>query len=347
LNAGTPSDTRDNGAPTFLSGAKRVLSLPVVALAVVVFLIAPASQSSAQEEDEGASGALSQAIEDYLNAQDELNALEQQQEDLEAELVNSEAEIAELRVELEEYAFVASSTSDFQSTAALLASGDPQDAINAMEMLQFLGDSRATRLNDLITRLQEIEATRETLADNIEEQQNTTEEMEAAQDQAAIELAASGGDDAVGPSASDAPPAVPVPRNSDGTLPYESCSENDPTADGCLTPRTLHALKQTQIVGFTRFVACYRPSSFGEHGKGRACDFAAQPNGFGGDAGGDDYDYGQNLAAWLVENADALGVQYVIWYRQIWMPSSGWKSYSGAGGDPNSDHTNHVHLSIR
>ena len=110
---------------------------------------------------------------------------------------------------------------------------------------------------------------------------------------------------------------------------------------------TLHALEQAQIVGFTRYVACYRPSSFGEHGLGRACDFAAQPDGFGGDAGGDDYDYGQNLAAWFVENADALGVQYVIWYRQIWMPGDGWKSYSGAGGEPNSDHTNHVHLSIR
>jgi uncharacterized protein YlxW (UPF0749 family) len=346
LNAGTSTSARGSGARSFFSGAKRVLSLPIVVLAGVIFLVAPASQSSAQEE-EGASGALSQAIEDYLNAQDELNALKQEQEDLEAELVNSEAEMAELQVELEDYAFVASTTSDFQSTAALLASGDPQDAIRAMEMLQFLGESRADRLNDLVTRLQEIEATRETLASNIEEQENTTEEMESARDQAAIELAAAGGDDAVGPSASDAPAAEPVPRNSDGSLPYESCSENDPTADGCLTPRTLHALKQAQIVGFTRFVACYRPSSFGEHGKGRACDFAAQPDGFGGDAGGDDYDYGQNLAAWLVENADALGVQYVIWYRQIWMPGDGWKSYSGAGGEPNSDHTNHVHLSIR
>ncbi|MCC3762083.1 hypothetical protein K3N28_03230 [Glycomyces sp. TRM65418] len=345
MNAGTSPNVRGSGARSFLKGLKRVLTFPIVALAAVIFLVAPASQSSAQEE--GASDALSQAIEDYLNAQDELAALKQQQEDLEAELVNSETEVVELRAELDDYAFVASTTSDFQSTAALLASGKPQDAINAMEMLQFLGESRATRLNDLIVRLAEIEATRETLAANIEEQENIAEEMEAARDEAARELAAAGGDDAVGPTASDAPAAEPVPRNSDGTLPYESCSENDPTTSGCLTPRTLHALEQSQIVGFTRYVACYRPSSFGEHGKGRACDFAAQPDGFGGDAGGDDYDYGQNLAAWLVENADELGVQYVIWYRQIWMPSSGWKSYSGAGGDPNSDHTNHVHLSIR
>lgn len=341
MNAGTSSPARARGPRPLLSGAKRILSLPIVALAGVVFLVAPASQSSAQEEEGSISDELSEAVTAYLDAQDELAALKQEQADLEQELEDSEAESAALKVELEEYAAIASTTSDFQSTAALLASGDPQNAIAAMEMLQFLGESRADRLNELIARLQEIEATRETLADNIEEQENTTEEMEAARDRAARELAASGGDDAVGPTASDAPPAEPFDGESNG------CTEEDPTADGCLTPRTLHALEQAQIVGFRRFVACYRPSSFGEHGKGRACDFSSEPDGFRGDAQGEDYEYGQNLAAWFVENADVLDVQYVIWYRQIWLPSSGWKSYSGAHGDPNSDHTNHVHLSIR
>ncbi|MEU6861358.1 hypothetical protein AB0B28_21095 [Glycomyces sp. NPDC046736] len=346
MNAGISAAHRRPRAA--LGGLKRVLSLPIVALAAVVFLIAPGSQSSAQENgDHGASSELSQAIEDYLDAQDQLDALIQEQADLEQELADSQVEVAELQVELEDYAYVASTTSDYQSTAALMASGDPKNAINAMTMLQFLGESRAVRLGELIERLAEIEATRQTLEDNIAEQEDVADDMEAARDKAARELAASGGDNAQGPSASDAPAAEPAPRNSDGTLPGEGCSENDPTTGACLTPRTLHALEQAQIVGFTRYVKCYRTSSFGEHGKGRACDFSSQANGFGGDATGGDYDYGQNLAAWFVENAQALGVQYVIWYRQIWMPSSGWKSYSGAYGDPSSDHTNHVHLSIR
>jgi hypothetical protein len=342
LNAGTSSPARVRAPRSFLSGAKRLFSLPVVALAGVVFLVAPASQSSAQEEEGNVSEELSEAISAYLDAQDELAALKQQQEDLEQELVDSEAESAALRLELEEYAYVASMTSDFQSTAALMASGEPQDAIAAMELLQFLGDSRASRLNDLLTRLAEIEATRDTLADNIDQQEETTEEMEDARDEAARALAASGGDDAVGPTASDAPAAEPFEGDDGG------CTEDDPTpADGCLTPRTLHALEQAQIAGFTRFVSCYRPSGSGEHPKGRACDFSSEAGGFGGDAGGEDYDYGQNLAAWLIENSDALGVKYVIWYRQIWFPGNGWKSYSGAYGDPSSDHTNHVHLSMR
>ncbi|RRS01976.1 coiled-coil domain-containing protein [Glycomyces terrestris] len=338
MNAGTAA--RRAARP--FRGAKRLLTLPVAAVAAVVFLVSPASQSSAQEGEEGASDALSQAIEDYLNARDELAALEQQEDDLAAELAASTEEQAALRAELEDYAYIASTTSDYQSTAALLASGDPQDAIAAMEMLQFLGESRADRLNELLARLQEIEALQQTLDDNIAEQADVAEELEDARDEAARELAGSGGDDAVGPTVSDAPAAEPFEGDGGG------CTEDDPTpANGCITPRTLHALEQAQIAGFTRYVSCYRSGGSGEHPKGRACDFSSEPGGFGGDATGEDYDYGQNLAGWLIENADALGVQYVIWYRQIWFPGSGWKSYSGAYGDPSSDHTNHVHLSMR
>lgn len=125
-----------------------------------------------------------------------------------------------------------------------------------------------------------------------------------------------------------------------------SCSVDDPTTSGCLTPRTAHALAQARAVGFTRYTRCYRPAAFGEHGKGRACDFAAAASGFAGTATGGDRAYGNRLAAWFVANADRLSVLYVIWYRQIWMPGLGWRSYYG-GGSPSSAHTNHVHLSVQ
>jgi peptidoglycan DL-endopeptidase CwlO len=147
-------------------------------------------------------------------------------------------------------------------------------------------------------------------------------------------------------SGSSSASATPAPRNANGSWPSESCSINDPTTSGCITPRTLHALNQAKAAGFTRYVSCFRNGGSGEHPKGRACDFAAQPNGFGGVATGGDKTYGDNLADYYIVNADRLGVLYVIWYKRIWLPSSGWKAYSGAGGDPSSDHTNHVHLSV-
>jgi hypothetical protein len=108
----------------------------------------------------------------------------------------------------------------------------------------------------------------------------------------------------------------------------------------------LNALNQAQRAGFTHYVHCFRQQNSGEHPKGRACDFAADKGGFGGVATGASKDYGNRLATYFRGNADNLGVLYVIWFKRIWLPSSGWKSYSGGQGDPSSNHTNHVHLSV-
>src|SRR5207249_9778775 len=73
------------------------------------------------------------------------------------------------------------------------------------------------------------------------------------------------------------------------------CSSDLPTTTGCITPPMLHALQQAKAAGFNHFVACFRTGDRFEHPKGRACDFAAAPKGFGGVAAGDDRIYGNNL----------------------------------------------------
>jgi hypothetical protein len=159
-------------------------------------------------------------------------------------------------------------------------------------------------------------------------------------------LSAVGGGTADGPNGSGGRAARSAPRNSDGTFPSQGCSVDDPTSGGCLTARTSHALSQARAAGFSRFTACFRQASFGEHGKGRACDFSASASGFAGAATGGDRQYGNRLAAWCIANSDRLGVLYVIWFNRIWMPGTGWRAYNG-GGSPSSAHTNHVHLSIQ
>jgi hypothetical protein len=142
------------------------------------------------------------------------------------------------------------------------------------------------------------------------------------------------------------PEAQAAPRNADGSWPKESQSLRDPTEPaGRITPRMYHALIEAQLAGFTRYTHCWRTQSSGEHPKGRACDFSASKSGFGGAAVGEDKAYGTRLAAWCMANAEALGVIYVIWYRQIWMPGVGWRAYFGSG-DASAEHTNHVHLSV-
>jgi hypothetical protein len=208
-------------------------------------------------------------------------------------------------------------------------------------------DDRALReVNEARRKLEQQKAD---IAAAIANQQAQLKIMEANKKAAEDALRKAGG----GASTSGAPSGgkvttKPVARNSDGSFPKESCSQDDPTpAKGCITPRTLNALNEAKLAGFTRYVSCFRGGGGGEHPLGRACDFSANTSGFvDANASGADKTYGDNLAAWCVANAKNLGVKYVIWYRRIWQPSSGWRSYSGSGG-PASTHTNHVHLSMQ
>lgn len=57
---------------------------------------------------------------------------------------------------------------------------------------------------------------------------------------------------------------------------------------------------------------------------------------------------GTALAREAQANAAALGITYIIWNRQIWSvarASEGWRHYSSSS-DPNTAHTNHVHISF-
>ncbi|WP_375373580.1 coiled-coil domain-containing protein, partial [Micromonospora sp. ATA51] len=273
------------------------------------------------------------------------------QKQLTDQLTTINAELSVRDTKVGEIAGVAYRTGRLGTAAALLASDSPEGFMDRAAALGQVAANEDRALHDLIETRDRATATRTALNAEIQEQRRQVAVMAKRKQQAerALEVAndraASGGSGGIrGTSTANADPA---PRNSDGSWPPESCSVNDPTpADGCITPRTLHALKEAKSAGFTRYVSCYRPSGSGEHPKGRACDFAAQSDGFGGVASGGDRTYGNNLAAYFIRNSDALAVLYVIWFKQIWLPSSGWKSYSGGNGDPSSDHTNHVHLSV-
>jgi hypothetical protein len=135
-------------------------------------------------------------------------------------------------------------------------------------------------------------------------------------------------------------------RKAQGGSFAKGCSLDDPTTSGCLAARTVNALKQARVAGFTRFTACFRDAASGEHPLGRACDFSVTQSGFGGVASGDARAYGDDLAKYFINNVDTLGVLYVIWFKRIWLPGVGWEPYTRGNGDPSSDHTNHVHLSV-
>lgn len=72
---------------------------------------------------------------------------------------------------------------------------------------------------------------------------------------------------------------------------------------------------------------------FPDHPSGHAVDFMINdlPNG---------HAVGDALAAYIIQNAKALGVKYIIWNRRSWNPERGtWANYTGS-----NPHTDHVHV---
>lgn len=300
--------------------------------------------------NEGATPLLRDVLEStgrgYVEANNAVTKSRKRQLQLALELQKVEQRIATLRPQVSAVAATAYRTGRIGPMMVLLNSSSPDAFIEraeGLDMLALYDNSRLRELNDALAEANRAKAAID--AEVLEEQKQLTV-MAKKKEEAERALELVGGDRTGGFVAASSPVARQAPRNNDGSWPRESCSEPDPTTSGCVTPRMLHALREAQRVGFTRFAACFRPGGPYEHPKGRACDFSLQRRGFGGDGYGDDKLYGNNLTAFLVRNADRLGVLYVIWYRQIWLPTTGWRSYRGAYGDPSSDHTNHVHLSV-
>jgi hypothetical protein len=233
-----------------------------------------------------------------------------------------------------------------RTAAALLASDSPNSFLDRATSLTLIATNNDRQLHKLTTLQKDLAEAKKAIDVEVANQQNQVNIMAKKKQDAEKALALAGGKATGGFVSATSPLADPAPRNSDGSWPKESCIIDDPTTTGCITPRMLHAYQQARIAGFTRFTSCYRSGGPYEHPKGRACDFSATTNGFGGVAAGNDRLYGNNLAAYFVRNGTALAVLYVIWFKQVWTPATGWHSYSGVCGDPSCDHTNHVHLSV-
>lgn len=331
--------------------SRRVASLVVAVLAATTL----AGPASAQEDiDERENAQLLQQLETatrgVLDAKNKLSASEKRQKKLVKELEEIEEETEERSAVMAEVAEQAYRGGRIGAASALLTS-DSSNFLRRMATLDIVAADQNEKVQALLRSRAKADKAREALAKEITEQKRQVEVMEARKRQAGQALAAAnvGGEEADGPDDSGGgggATASRAPRRGDGSFAPQSCSSDDPTTGGCLTPRTLNALRSAKNDGFTRFVRCFRSGGGGEHPKGRACDFAAQRNGFGGVASGGDKRYGDNLANYFIRNADRLGVLYVIWFKRIYLVGIGWRAYNNGNGDPSSDHTNHVHLSM-
>jgi hypothetical protein len=319
---------------------------------VLAFGLAAPSSAAPGEDDEGGTPALRQqldaATKGFQDAKLRLANSRKRQRELTTQLVGIEAELKARSAVVGELAGVAYRSGRAGAAAALLDSDSPDALLDRVKALDTVAANQNKKVRDLLATRAKAERAKTALAGEVAQQQRQLAIMAARKKQAEAALVAAGrnGSASNGPGGGGGGSAQPAPRNRDGSFPNESCRLDDPTTSGCITPRMLHALRQAKAAGFNRFVSCFRSGGGGDHPIGQACDFAAQRSGFGGVATGGDRDYGNRLANYFVRNADRLGVKYVIWFQEIWLPSSGWRQYSRGNGDPASEHQNHVHLSV-
>ncbi|HEY0697085.1 MAG TPA: hypothetical protein VGD43_04675, partial [Micromonospora sp.] len=265
---------------------------------------------------------------------------------LTAELKLVEARLVTLTAEVGAIAAESYRIGRLSPITMLLNSANPEDFLDRAAGLDLLAQLDSRKLRELIEVREGVNRAKLAIDAAVNEQKRQLAVLARKKRDAERALAEVGGQSSGGFTSTGSATARPAPRNPDGSWPSESCSVNDPTTSGCITPRMLNAYNQARSAGFRRYTKCWRQQSSGEHPKGRACDFSSNESTFLTSAAtGDDRTYGNNLAAYFVRNASRLGVLYVIWYRQIWLPNTGWRSYSGSGS-ASAEHTNHVHLSV-
>nr|WP_188116016.1 hypothetical protein [Salinispora fenicalii] len=316
----------------------------VVAVAVLLSAV-PAQAEPGEGGSEKLRKALTAAAKAHIDATAKLKNSKRRQEELTTELKTVEAELTGLTVQVGEVAAQSYRLGRLTPMATLLESASPDEFLNRAMNLDVMAQRDGRKVRELTEVREAAKNAKIAIDSEVREQEKQLDILAKNKKKAEVALAAvsSGGGSGFGGGSAS---AASAPRSSDGSWPSESCSVNDPTTSGCISPRTLHMLKQSQADGFKRYVSCYRSGGGGEHPKGKACDFAAASSGFKNvSATGGDKAYGDQLATYLKNNAGRLGVMYVIWYRQIWMPNTGWRAYSG-GGSPAADHTNHVHVSM-
>jgi peptidoglycan DL-endopeptidase CwlO len=334
-----------------LGGRQRRLTLFVIfATIVAVFGAFAPAYADPSTDGEGGTQTLREKLEEasqgYYSAKQLLTASQKRQAEITVKLRESELSLTRMSTEVGNIAAARYKGSQLGVLNGLITGdGTPSTLLQGAAVADYLVWRDDEQLRQYRQARDDSEHQKKLLEVELGVQAKALTDLDTQKRAAEKALASVGGMVTAGYSG-PVPEAQPAPRNADGSWPRESRSIQDPTEPaGRITPRMYHALIEAQLAGFTRYTHCWRMQSFGEHPKGRACDFSASKGGFGGAATGADKAYGTRLAAWCMANAEALGVLYVIWYRQIWMPGVGWRAYFGSG-DPSAEHTNHVHLSV-
>src|SRR5688500_4884727 len=250
----------------------------ITVVAACLFVTVPSAGPAGADPGEDIAADLHRQLEaasrGYLDAEAKLAGSRQRQADLAGKLTAAEAKVAAAQPQANEILAATYRTGGTASTASmLLGSGSAGGFVDRAASLRVVAARNERMLRELIELRRRVATAKAAIDAEVKLQEQQLATMAKKKADAERALASYGGGADEGPTApaqpppaagggssggggGKPPPAQPPPGN--GSFPAERCSVDDPTTNGCITPRTLHALRQAQAAGFTRFVSCYR-----------------------------------------------------------------------------------------
>ncbi|GIF05379.1 coiled-coil domain-containing protein [Actinoplanes siamensis] len=329
---------------------------PLVATTIFVAPVTPAlaapggssSTPAEGDEDDDLSAQLEATNRRFVNAKAAVETSKKNQKALATKIADAEKRRDALIPEVNAIARQQYEFGNLSTLSFLLRADSSSDFIEKAVSLEEINKLHDAKLNELNSTLATITDSKTKLDAEVKNHEQQLAIQKRQHDSAEDQLELLGGGTGINKTITNgfvdavSKVASPAPRNSSGGFSAEPCNQVDPTTNGCITKRTLHLYQEVRKAGFKLFVGCHRDGGPFEHPKGRACDWSLQKSGFSAAHNDAMMRYGNDLTAFLVRNADRLGIYYVIWYKQIWFPATNnWHAYHGP-----SDHTDHVHVSL-
>ncbi|MBV2364833.1 coiled-coil domain-containing protein [Streptomonospora nanhaiensis] len=230
-------------------------------------------------------------------------------------------EVDDAREQVRELAAASYANGGIDPAMAMFVEDDPQSILDQAQLVGHLSNTNQDKIDRLQQAIERDEKARDNAEEKLEAAEEDLEELESRRSEVQ-ELIAD------------------YPAQEMGG-PYN------------LTPRT-EQMRELVIEEFgespeTGGVGCYRPVGgwvVGEHPKGRACDFMLNAN--GEMPSQDQIDRGYAISKWAQDNAERLGIMYIIYRQQIWdvrRGDEGWRDMSDRGSIT-ENHFDHVHISM-
>nr|BFE77062.1 hypothetical protein GCM10020092_103630 [Actinoplanes digitatis] len=150
-------------------------------------------------------------------------------------------------------------TGGISTMGFLLNTDGPEGFLKKAVSLEEISALNDGKLHALYQAIDDVNTAKARLDQEVKAQQQNLAAMKKQKQSAEKALAKVGGNIVTGGFVLvNSPVAAAAPRNSDGEFSPESCSVNDPTTSGCITPRTFHMYKEVKKANFKRFVGCHR-----------------------------------------------------------------------------------------